>query len=407
MPVFSYKGRNTRGALVEGRVDATTIDAVAAQLMNTGITPIDISQQGGVTADGPRSVLDFLRNRPPSLEDLILFSRQMYSLMRAGVPLIKAMVGLVQSTRNQQMVEAQRDILVNIESGRALSSSLARHPGIFSTLYISMIRVGEESGRLDESFQRVARYLEREKETRERIKAALRYPVFVLIAIAVAIAIINIWVIPAFAKLFASAGATLPWQTRLLIATSDFFVDWWPLMLLAITGGIMGSRYYIQTEQGRYNWDRIKLRIPIVGGIIHRATLARFSRAFSMALSSGVPIIQAMTVVSRSVDNEFVGDHILGMRNGIERGESLTRTATMTSMFTPLVLQMMAVGEETGQVDEMLSEVADYYEREVDYDIKNLSSSIEPVMIVAIGIMVLILALGVFLPMWDLTSVIK
>lgn len=407
MPVFSYKGRNTRGALVEGRVDATTIDAVAAQLMNTGITPIDISQQGGVTADGPRSVLDFLRNRPPSLEDLILFSRQMYSLMRAGVPLIKAMVGLVQSTRNQQMVEAQRDILVNIESGRALSSSLARHPGIFSTLYISMIRVGEESGRLDESFQRVAQYLEREKETRERIKAALRYPVFVLIAIAVAIAIINIWVIPAFAKLFASAGATLPWQTRLLIATSDFFVDWWPLMLLAITGGIMGSRYYIQTEQGRYNWDRIKLRIPIVGGIIHRATLARFSRAFSMALSSGVPIIQAMTVVSRSVDNEFVGDHILGMRNGIERGESLTRTATMTSMFTPLVLQMMAVGEETGQVDEMLSEVADYYEREVDYDIKNLSSSIEPVMIVAIGIMVLILALGVFLPMWDLTSVIK
>ena len=304
-------------------------------------------------------------------------------------------------------MEAQRDILVNIESGRALSSSLARHPGIFSTLYISMIRVGEESGRLDESFQRVARYLEREKETRERIKAALRYPVFVLIAIAVAIAIINIWVIPAFAKLFASAGATLPWQTRLLIATSDFFVDWWPLMLLAITGGIMGSRYYIQTEQGRYNWDRIKLRIPIVGGIIHRATLARFSRAFSMALSSGVPIIQAMTVVSRSVDNEFVGDHILGMRNGIERGESLTRTATMTSMFTPLVLQMMAVGEETGQVDEMLSEVADYYEREVDYDIKNLSSSIEPVMIVAIGIMVLILALGVFLPMWDLTSVIK
>jgi MSHA biogenesis protein MshG len=407
MPVFNYKGRNASGALVEGRVDASTIDAVAAQLVNTGITPIDIFQQGGDEADVSNSVLDYLRNRQPSLEDLILFSRQMYSLMRAGVPLGKAMTGLVQSTRNRQMMEAQKDILVNLESGRGLASSLARHPGIFSSLFVSMIRVGEESGRLDESFQRVARHLEREKETRERIKAALRYPVFVLMAIAVAIGIINIWVIPAFAKLFASAGATLPWQTRLLIATSNFFVAWWPLMLIAITGGIAGVRHYIQTEQGRYNWDRMKLRIPIVGGIIHRATLARFSRAFTMALSSGVPLIQAMTVVSRSVDNEYVGEHILNMRNGIERGESLTRTATMTGMFTPLALQMMAVGEETGQVDEMLSEVADYYEREVDYDIKNLSASIEPVMIIAIGIMVLILALGVFLPMWDLTRVIK
>jgi MSHA biogenesis protein MshG len=407
MPVFNYKGRNASGALVEGKVDAATIDAVASQLVNTGITPIDILQQGGDKADISNSVLEYLRNRRPSLDDLILFSRQMYSLMRAGVPLGKAMTGLAQSTRNRQMMEAQRDILVSLESGRGLATSLARHPGIFPPLFISMIRVGEESGRLDESFQRVAVHLEREKEIRERIKAALRYPVFVLIAIAVAIGIINIWVIPAFAKLFASAGATLPWQTRLLISTSDFFVTWWPLMLIAIAGGIAGFRYYVRTEQGRYNWDRMKLRIPIVGGIIHRATLARFSRAFTMSLSSGVPLIQAMTVVSRSVDNEYVGEHILEMRNGIERGESLTRTATMTGMFTPLALQMMAVGEETGQVDDMLLEVAEFYEREVDYDIRNLSASIEPVMIIAIGIMVLILALGVFLPMWDLTRVIK
>ena len=407
MPVFSYKGRDERGALVEGRVDATTVDAVAVQLMNTGITPIDINQQEDDKADGSKSVLEFLRNRRPSLEDLILFSRQMYSLMRAGVPLGKAMTGLAQSTRNRQMVEAQRDILIDLESGRGLAGSLARHPGIFPTLYISMIRVGEESGRLDESFRRVALYLEREKETRERIKAALRYPIFVLIAIAVAIAIINIWVIPAFAKLFASAGATLPWQTRLLIATSDFFVAWWPLMAIAIAAGIAWFRHYVGTEQGRYNWDHMKLRIPVVGGILHRATLARFSRAFSMALSSGVPLIQAMTVVAHSVDNEYLGDRILGMRNVIERGESLTRTATLAGMFTPLALQMMAVGEETGQVDELLSEVADYYEREVDYDVRNLSASIEPLMIIAIGVMVLILALGVFLPMWDLTRVIK
>jgi len=407
MPLFAYKGRNTRGALVEGRVDAASMDEVASELMNTGITPIDIIQQGVGTVDASKTVLGYLRSRPPSLEDLILFTRQMYTLMRAGIPMVRAMVGLVQSTRNIQMAEALRDILANIESGRELASSLARHPGIFSTLYISMVRVGEESGRLDESFLRVAEYLHREKDIREQVRAALRYPVFVLTAIVIAIGIINIWVIPAFAKLFASAGAPLPWQTRVLIGTSNFFVTWWPVMLVLIIGGIWGLRYYINTEQGRYNWDRMKLRIPIVGGILHRAALARFARAFSMALSSGVPIIQAMTVVSRAVENEFIGDHILGMRNGIERGESLTRTATVTSMFTPLVLQMIAVGEETGQVDEVLAEVAGYYEREVDYDIKSLSAYIEPVMIVAIGVMVLILALGVFLPMWDLTRVIK
>lgn len=405
MPVFHYKGRNSRGSLVEGQLDATTIDTVASQLLNTGITPIDITQ-ADEERDESNSVLDYLRSQPPGLDDLILFSRQMYTLIKAGVPMAKAMLGLVQSTRNRQLVEALRDILTNLESGRGLSSSMSRHPGIFPTLFISMVKVGEESGRLEESFHRVTLYLEREKETRERIKAALRYPAFVMVAIAIAIAIINIWVIPAFAGMFSNAGVELPWQTRLLIGTSAFFVAWWPYMLAALIGAVFGLRFYIKTDPGRYNWDRIKLRIPIIGDIIHRATLARFGRSFAMALTSGVPIIQALTVVSRSVDNEYIGDHILNMRNGIERGEAITRTAAVTNMFTPLVLQMMAVGEETGQVDDMMAEVAEYYEREVDYDIKNLSSSIEPIMIVAIGVMVLILALGVFLPMWDMASVV-
>ena len=178
-------------------------------------------------------------------------------------------------------------------------------------------------------------------------------------------------------------------------------------MLAAIIGSVIAIRIYVKTENGRYLWDYYKLKIPIVGDIIYRATLARFARSFSMGLKSGVPLIQAMTVVSRSVDNEFISDKILGMRNGIERGETLTRTASLTRMFPPLVLQMLSVGEETGQVDDMMVEVAEYYDREVDYDIKNLSSAIEPILIIAIGIMVLILALGVFLPMWDLSRVVK
>ena len=406
MSEFTYKGRNSGGTLVQGEIDASSIGAVATQLSSIGVTPIDIKQKKPSNALD-LSFLEYFNKRPPSLDDLILFSRQMYTLMKAGVPMVRSFTGLIQSTRNINLIEAQKDILSSIESGRDLSSSMSKHGNIFSTLYISMINVGENTGRLEESFLRISEYLEREKETRERIKAALRYPVFVIVAIAIAIAIINIWVIPTFAGLFAKAGVELPWQTKLLMATSAFFVQWWAVMLGGLLGGIIGFSFYVKTEQGRYIWDRSKLRIPLAGDIIRRATLARFARAFSMALTSGVPLIQSLTVVSRAIDNEFVGEHVLGMRTGIERGESMTRTATQSKMFTPLVLQMMAVGEETGQVDDMMVEVADYYEREVDYDIKNLSASIEPILIVAVGIMVLILALGVFLPMWNMASLIQ
>jgi MSHA biogenesis protein MshG len=405
MPLFSYKGRNSRGSLIQGEIDAGTIDSVATELFNIGITPIDIKERQAVS-NSDISLSNYYNRRNPTLDDLILFSRQMYTLMKSGVPMLKSITGLIQSSRNFKLIEALKEMMSNLESGRDLSSSLAKHPSMFSPLYISMVKVGEETGRLEESFFRISEYLAREKETRERIKAALRYPIFVIITIAVAIAIINIWVIPAFAGLFSKAGVALPWQTRFLMATSEFFVQWWPVMLVAIIASIISAQIYVKTDNGRYQWDRYKLKLPIVGDIIYRATLARFARSFSMGLKSGVPLIQAMTVVSRSVDNEFISDKILGMRTGVERGESLTRTAGLTKMFTPLVIQMLSVGEETGRVDDMMIEVAEYYDREVDYDIRNLSSMIEPILIIAIGVMVLILALGVFLPMWDMTKVI-
>jgi len=405
MPLFAYKGRNARGVLINGEIDAGTIDAVATQLFNIGVTPIDIKERK-TASSSDISLSKYLNRSAPNLDDLILFSRQMYTLMKSGVPMLKSISGLIQSSRNFILIEALKDMMNNLESGRDLSSSLARHPGIFSSLFISMVKVGEETGRLEESFFRISEYLTREKDTRERIKAALRYPLFVIVAIAMAIAIINVWVIPVFAELFAKASVELPWQTRFLIATSDFFVQWWPMMIVLIIGTTVSAKLYIKTENGRYLWDQYKLKLPLAGDIIYRATLARFARSFAMGLKSGVPLIQAMTVVSRSVDNEFISDKVLSMRNGIERGESLTRTANLTKMFTPLVIQMLAVGEETGKVDDMMDEVADYYDREVDYDIKGLSSAIEPILIVAIGIMVLILALGVFLPMWDMAKVV-
>jgi len=405
MATFFYKGRTNRGDSIEGSIDASNIDAVASQLFNSGITPINIAEKAEKTSSDID--LNNLFGERVGLDELILFSRQMYTLMKAGVPITRAITSLADSTGNKTLQKCLLTTVEELESGRELSTAMNQYPKIFNHLYISMIQVGENTGRLDEAFLQVSEYLALDKDTRDRIKAALRYPTIVMLAIAGAIAIINLFVIPAFAKVYAGLGAELPWATKILIATSNFTVNNWPFLLAGLIALFVGISMYIRTTEGRYKWHKYKLRIPIVGDIINRSLLARFSRSFAMATRAGVPLIQTMTVVSRAVDNDFIADRIQQMRNGVERGDTLTRTAAATGLFTPLVLQMMAIGEETGAVDDLLQEVAEYYEREVDYDLKNLSAAIEPILIIAIGIMVFILALGVFLPMWDLAGAYK
>jgi len=282
---------------------------------------------------------------------------------------------------------------------------MRRHPEVFSDFYVSVVRVGETTGQLEESFNRLFAYLEFEREVRDRIKTALRYPTIVVLVISAAIAIVNFAVIPAFAKIFAASKVPLPLLTRVLVATSDFFLAFWPVLAGGLVLAVVGFIAYTRTEGGRYNWDRIKLRVPVAGPIIFKSTLARFSRAFALASRAGVPIVQGLSVVSAVVDNTFLSRRVEQMREGVERGESVLRTAVTTGVFTPVVLQMIAVGEETGELDDLLSEVADMYEREVDYDIKNLAASVEPIITIVLGILVLILALGVFLPIWELGKV--
>jgi MSHA biogenesis protein MshG len=233
----------------------------------------------------------------------------------------------------------------------------------------------------------------------------LRYPSIVIGVIGAAIAIVNFFVIPAFAKIFEANKATLPLLTRVLIAISDFFLAFWPLLAGGIGFAVFAFVTYTGTAHGRYAWDRFKLRIPVAGKIIFKATLSRFARGFSIAMRAGVPIVQGLTVVASVADNMYLARRIEQMREGVERGESLLRTAVTAQVFTPVVLQMVAVGEETGELDSLLAEIADMYEREVDYEVKNLSANVEPIITIALGVLVLILALGVFLPMWDLGRV--
>jgi MSHA biogenesis protein MshG len=403
MAKFSYRGRDKSGELVSGIIDASSSDGVFNQLMSGGITPVSIDE----ASEAQSIELPELFKQKVSLEELSMFCRQMYSLTRAGVVLNRAIRGLAESINNQRLKTVLLEVESNLNAGVNLASALSRHKDIFDGLFINIVNVGENSGRLEMAFQQLSRYLELEKDTRRRISSAIRYPMFVLIAISIAIVVLNVFVIPVFADLFSKFGANLPWATKVLIATSSFFINQWPYIIIVSIGSILAIRYYINTEQGRLRWDHSKLRMPIMGSIIERATLSRFSRSFALMLSSGVPLIQALELSSQSVGNSYVAKNIVGMRESIQRGESLLRSAGQSKMFTPLVLQMIQVGEDTGQVDEMLNEVAEFYEQEVDYDLKNLASYIEPILIAAIAGLVMILALGIFLPMWDMMGVMQ
>jgi MSHA biogenesis protein MshG len=402
---FTYSGRTQGGEKTQGFLEADSATDCANILLRSGITPITVRETGQSerrNAGGMGFSLFAPRVTPM---DVQLFSRQLYTLMRAGVPILRALSGLIGSTTNIAFARVIAALKESLEAGRDLSTAMRQHPEAFSTFYVAMVRVGEATGRLDEIFLRMFEHLEFERETRARIKEALRYPSFVLIAMVVAIAVINVFVIPAFAKVYAGFNAELPLMTTVLIETSRITLAYGWLMLAGIVLAVAAFRIWSGSEEGRLVWDRLKLRLPLTGSIMLRSTLARFARTLAMSLKSGIPAAQAFSVVAEVTDNAWIASRVEQMRNGIERGESILRTAQTANVFNPVVLQMIAVGEETGSVDELMQEVAEMYEREVDYEIKTLSARIEPIIIAVMGGVVLVLALGVFLPMWDLASV--
>ena len=408
MAHFQYSGRDSSGALVSGQLDAGSADDAATMLFGNSVTPIEISEttkkatrkkagvkekkEGNVgalksNATAVEKINDFLGANKIETDDLIRFSRQMYSLTKAGLPLDRAIKGLEATLTNKKFKAVLRDVVAGLENGTTLATALGQHPKVFSNLFLSLVHVGENTGQLDLAFTEIGKYLQLEKETNRQVKSATRYPTFVLVAMAAALAVISVFVIPVFSGVFEALGADLPWQTQVLIGMSDFVINYWPIIIIAIGSTFFGVKAYVKTEKGLLNWDKRKL-----------------GRTFSMVLGAGMPIVQSLNVVAGAVGNTYIASNILKMREGVERGESLFVTATNSRMFSPLVLQMISVGEETGNVDDLLSEVADFYDAEVEYDIQRLGASIEPILIVFIAGLVLILALGVFLPLWDLNS---
>ncbi|MEC8966480.1 type II secretion system F family protein [Alteromonas macleodii] len=409
MPQFKYAGKSTQGGPQKGVIEAASAQAAAQALLSQNIVPLTIVESKKRSAENEGVGFDITRlfQQKVGLDEMIIFSRQMYSLLKAGIPIIRAIKGLSENASHKRFQEILKDIADQLEQGRSLSSSMAKYEKVFTRLTISVVVVGENTGKLDDVFLQLALYFEREQETRKRIKSALRYPTFVLIALAIAMFILNLFVVPVFTQMFERFDTELPIMTRVLIGTSNFFVNYWWLLIIVIVGGIFAVKQYVNSTNGRLKWDKFKLKLPVVGGIIERSLLSRYSRSFSMILRAGVPLTAGLSLTADAVDNAHMQKRIKEMRQGIEKGESLLRVSKNSELFSTLVLQMIAVGEETGRLEPLLEESADYYEREVDFDLKSLTAKIEPILIGFVAVMVLILALGIFTPMWNMMSAVK
>lgn len=343
--------------------------------------------------------------KKPELKDMHLFARQMHAMLKAHVPLNKAIQLIADSTANQLLKTALYDVVHHIESGYPLAKAFNKYPMIFSSILVSMTDIGEQTGKMSEAFSHIMHYYDFEIQTRKRLKQVSRYPGLLLIAIGVAITIINILIVPRFKTFFTQFGADLPWATQILMGSSDLIVDKWPWLIIALIAAVSLFQYWVKQEAGRLKWDRFILKIPFIGSIIERSHLARFCRSLGLALQAGVPLNEALTLVARAMQNAHFSEKIQLVRQILERGETFSQAMAHSTLFSSLVLQMVIVGEETADLPEMLYQSAAFYEDELEYDVKRLGDTLEPILVGVIAFFVLILALGVFLPMWDMSNV--
>ena len=407
MELYQYQGRNKRGDLMHGTVEATNPEGVVNWMMASGISPISVRLKTDPLKNQPYWLRAIQGQRKLNKSDLLMLTRQLGTLLKAGIPMLQAVTGLKNGSHQPEMTKLLSSLHTSLDKGIELSAAMARHPDFFDDYYINMIRVGESSGKLDEVFTRLYAQLDFDRRMRQKIKGVLRYPMFVFSAIVVATMIVMVYVIPAFSGIYGNMHVELPLVTRILMGTSHAVAQNWTAILIFLALAVIGIRYYISTTEGRYRWDRMKVKLPIVGLIMTKATTARFCRSFGMAMSSGVPIVTALALVSRVVDNAFYQERIMSMRDAVSQGDSLLRSFLASGIFSPVELQMIAVGEETGDVETMVQQLATLYQDEVEYEASRLAETLEPILLVFMAGLVMTLLLGIFLPMWNMTQMVK
>jgi type II secretory pathway component PulF len=402
MPAYRYTARDKFGKAMNGVMEASGDEIVASKLDGLGYTPVSIQEK-------KKDIIsfDFLqRYGRVSLEDLILFNRQFSTLVSAGIPMLSSLNALSAQTENKTMKGVINTIRNDIEGGSSLSDALARHPKVFSSLYVSMIQAGETAGSLDEILDRLATLAEHEKDTRAKIRAATLYPKIVLTAISAAFIVLVTFVVPRFAAMFSRFGATLPLPTRVMIGINDIVHHYWYLMIIVPAAIVLGFHWYINTEKGKLRWDGLKIRVPIFGSLFLKIAMSRFTHILGMLMRSGVPILNTLEIASATVANTVISRELEKLRESVRGGSELSEPLKRSGVFTPMVVQMISVGEQSGKLDEMMPKVSQQYDLEAEYTIKNLSTLIEPALIITIGGIVLFLALAIFLPMWDMARVV-
>ncbi|MCL4472501.1 MAG: type II secretion system F family protein [Actinobacteria bacterium] len=405
MSTFVYKVRDVRGVPAKGEVEGESRAAVLADLRNKGYTVVGIDEKSAGTSFS--SMLNDARRIKS--KNITVFSRQFATMINSGLALLRALYILENQTQNQKLQQVISEIRTDVESGSALSDSLEKHPKVFSRLYVSMVRAGEAGGILDETLNRVASQLEAEDSLRRMVKSAMVYPLLIAAFAVLVMMAMMLFIIPIFSKMYSDMGSQLPLLTRIMVTISDTLRSVWGIFVFAaIFGAIYGLIRLKKTPQGTAAWDRAKLRLPMgIGDIILKLSMARFSRTLSTLVSSGVPILQAIEITGETAGNTVVSKAMANVKREVKEGRPMSEPLTKTSVFPPMVTQMIAVGEETGAVDTMLNKIADFYEDEVNASVKSLTSILEPIMMMGVGGLVGVIVISLYLPIFNLMSVVK
>ena len=402
MARFKYKARKPSGELVVESVDADSSAAVAKRLGSMGLIPIHIEaeQAGAAAAEGRARMFERVRST-----DIIMFTRQLVTLYKAGLPFLSSLDAISEQTTNTALKAVISAVRKDVESGVTLSTALSSHPKVFSEVYVSTVLAGETGGVLDEVLDRLVTLLENDAQTRETMKAAIRYPLTVIGAMTAAFFVIVTFVIPTFSNLFARVEQDLPLPTRVMVGINTIRQDYWHVALVVIVGLVSGFIWYVRTPNGHMALDKLVLKFPLIGSIILKASMARFAHMFGTLSDSGLPILKELKVIARTIGNRSISRDVEAIRSSVQEGSTLATAIDSQTSFPPLVKHMVAVGEKTGAMSEMMEAVGEHYDRETRVAISQLTQAIEPLITLTLGAGLLFMALAVFLPMWDMMAV--
>jgi type IV pilus assembly protein PilC len=400
MPMFEYTARSQTGQIQKGQMDVTSKDEVSAYLRKNRLILVSVRE-------APKQIKFSMGGPRVKTRDIVIFTRQFATMINAGLPLVQSLNILASQTENKTLADVTKAVVYDVESGNTLADAFSKHPRAFSSLYVNMVAAGEAGGILDTILLRLATFLEKNDALVRKVKGAMIYPGVIISVAAIAICILLVFVIPTFQTMFSSAGLELPLPTRVVIGMSDFLIGYWWAILGIIAGGVFALKSYYATAAGRLQIDALMLKAPVLGDVIRKSAVSRFTRTLGTLVSSGVSILEGLEITAKTAGNQVVHNAVMESRQSIAGGETIAAPLERSKVFPPMVISMIAVGEQTGGLDEMLSKIADFYDEEVDVAVSALLSLMEPAMIVGLGVIVGGMVIAMYLPIFDMMNAVQ